>query len=70
MSKREEQRYRLKIYLTELNNLKAMSDEDYREIWVRNATLETEYESRLSLISFLEACVLSEVNRLFNGEAA
>lgn len=70
MGKLMERRYRIKVYLTELNKLKAMSDEDYRDTWARNATMETAYESRLSVINLLEVCILSEVNSMFKGEAA
>lgn len=68
--RRTKEGYRLRIYMDQIKEIKAMSDSEWVDQWVKYSTKDDVYVSRLSWIVYLEDCVMIEVNSLLNRGAA
>ena len=69
-NRRTKEGYRLRVYMDEIKALKAMTNAEWNDRWVASATKDSLYTTRESMICYLEASVMSEVNSLLRKEAA
>jgi hypothetical protein len=68
--RRTKEGYKLRVYMDQIKAVKAMTDEEWVDQWAKYSGLNDTYVTRISWISYLEQCVMNEVNSLIKRGAA
>ena len=69
IDRRTKEGYRLRIYMDQIKQVKAMTDEEWVNNWVIYPISDI-YFTRNSWLQYLESCALIEAEKMAKGEAA
>lgn len=68
--RRTKEGYKLRVYMDQIKEIKAMSDAEWVDQWVKYAGKDDVYVNRLSWLGYLEGCALKEAEKMAQREAA
>lgn len=67
MDRRTKEGYKLRVYMDQIETVKAMTDAEWVDQWAKHAKPDTPYMTRLEWIKYLEGCVMTEVTSLLEA---